>query len=74
MKKFWKFLAVTAVAAGLVPYKVEKGEDGKITAAKALFWEFSRTPDNADTEPADEPVYHCVPTAENSTPPAEPQQ
>lgn len=44
MKKFWKVLGITALAAGLTPYKVEKNEDTGENSYQALLWRITSAP------------------------------
>lgn len=39
MKKFWKVLGITALAAALVPYRVEKDEENGDMTFDALLWQ-----------------------------------
>lgn len=39
MKKLWKFLGVTALAAALVPYRVDRDEVTGDLTMDALFWQ-----------------------------------
>lgn len=44
MKKFWKVLGITALAASLVPYRVNKDEEAETTTVDALLWQATRRP------------------------------
>lgn len=44
MKKVWKALSAAAVAATLLPYRVEKKEENGEIRVKALLWEATSTP------------------------------
>lgn len=44
MKKFWKVLGITALAAGLIPYKVEKNEETGENSYQALLWRITSAP------------------------------
>lgn len=39
MKKFWKVLGITALAAALVPYRVEKDDKNGDVTFDALLWQ-----------------------------------
>lgn len=39
MKKFWKVLGITALAAALVPYRVEKDDKNGDVTFNALLWQ-----------------------------------
>lgn len=43
MKKLWKFLGVTALAAALVPYRVDKDEETGDLTLDALLWQGKRS-------------------------------
>lgn len=44
MKKFWKVLGITALAASLIPYRVNKDEETQTTTMDALLWQATRRP------------------------------
>ena len=44
MKKFWKVLGITALAASLIPYRVNKDEETETTTMDALLWQAIRRP------------------------------
>jgi len=44
MKKFWKALGITALAATLIPYRVHKDHDTDTTTMDALLWQAIRRP------------------------------
>lgn len=44
MKKFWKVLGITALAASLIPYRVNKDEETETTTMDALLWQATRRP------------------------------
>ena len=44
MKKFWKVLGITALAASLIPYRVNKDEETETTTMDALLWQAARRP------------------------------
>ena len=44
MKKFWKALGVTALAAALLPYRVRRDQDEDATTIDALLWQATRRP------------------------------
>lgn len=39
MKKFWKFLGITALAAALIPYRVNKDDETGDLTLDALLWQ-----------------------------------
>lgn len=44
MKKFWKVLGLTALAAAVIPYRVRRDEEANTTSIDALLWQLSRGP------------------------------
>lgn len=42
MKKFWKALGLTALAATLIPYYVDEDKETGSVTVKALFWKFTK--------------------------------
>ncbi len=42
MKKFWKALGLTALAAAVIPYRVHKDEEENTTSVDALMWQLTR--------------------------------
>lgn len=44
MKKLWKALGITALAAALIPYRVQKDEEAQTTSVDALLWQATRGP------------------------------
>ena len=44
MKKLWKALGITALAAALLPYRVRKDQDEDATTIDALLWQATRRP------------------------------
>lgn len=44
MKKFWKALGITALAASLIPYRVHKDQETSTTTMDALLWQAIRRP------------------------------
>ena len=46
MKKLWKVLGITALAAALIPYRVRKEQEGEedVTTIDALLWQAIRRP------------------------------
>ena len=48
MKKFWKVLGLGALAAGLVPYKVETDEETGEKSYQALLWRITSAPVGED--------------------------
>ena len=48
MKKALKVLGITALVAGLVPYKIKKDDETGELHIKALFWGVSRGPKNSE--------------------------
>ena len=44
MKKLWKALGITALAATLIPYRVQKDEEAQTTSVDALLWQATRGP------------------------------
>ncbi len=47
MKKFWKALGLTALAAAVLPYRVEGDKDTGSLTVQALLWKLTEKP-NAD--------------------------
>ncbi len=45
MKKFWKALGLTALAATLIPYYVDEDKETGSVTVKALFWKFTKKTD-----------------------------
>lgn len=50
MKKFWKFLGVAALAAGLTPYKIEKNEETGENSYQSLLMKVTTAPDEETGE------------------------
>lgn len=48
MKKFWKVLGFTALAAALTPYRVEKNEETGEKSYQALLWRITSAPSGED--------------------------
>lgn len=48
MKKFWKILGITALAAAVIPYRVEGDEVTGTVTVKSLLWKLTKKP-NADS-------------------------
>lgn len=44
MKKLWKALGITALAAALLPYRVRKDPESDTTTVDALLWQAARRP------------------------------
>lgn len=44
MKKFWKALGLTALAAAVLPYRVRRDKEENVTTVDALLWQFIRRP------------------------------
>lgn len=44
MKKLWKVLGITALAASLIPYRVNKDDETESTTMDALLWQAIRRP------------------------------
>ena len=44
MKKLWKALGITALAASLIPYRVHKDHGTDTTTMDALLWQATRRP------------------------------
>lgn len=44
MKKLWKALGITALAAALLPYRVRKDPESDTTNVDALLWQAARRP------------------------------
>ncbi len=44
MKKLWKALGITALAASLIPYRVRKDHETNATTMDALLWQATRRP------------------------------
>lgn len=44
MKKLWKVLGITALAASLIPYRVNKDDEAESTTVDALLWQATRRP------------------------------
>ena len=44
MKKLWKALGITALAAALLPYRVRRDQESDITTVDALLWQAARRP------------------------------
>jgi len=44
MKKLWKALGITALAATLIPYRVRKDHETGATTMDALLWQATRRP------------------------------
>ena len=44
MKKIWKVLGITALAASLIPYRVNKDDEAESTTVDALLWQATRRP------------------------------
>lgn len=50
MKKFWKMLGITALAAGLTPYKVEKNEETGVRTYQSLLMRITTSPGEEEGE------------------------
>ena len=48
MKKLWKALGITALAAAVIPYRFRKDEDAGISSMDALLWQATRHPGEGD--------------------------
>lgn len=44
MKKLWKALGITALAAAVIPYRFRKDEDAGTSSMDALLWQATRRP------------------------------
>ena len=44
MKKFWKALGITALAAAVIPYRIRKDREEDVTTVDALLWQLTRRP------------------------------
>ena len=44
MKNIWKVLGITALAASLIPYRVNKDDETESTTMDALLWQATRRP------------------------------
>ena len=44
MKNIWKVLGITALAASLIPYRVNKDDETESTTLDALLWQATRRP------------------------------
>lgn len=44
MKKLWKALGITALAAAILPYRVRKDQEEDATTIDALLWQATRRP------------------------------
>lgn len=44
MKKLWKALGITALAAALLPYRVRRDQENDATTIDALLWQVTRCP------------------------------
>lgn len=44
MKKFWKALGIAALAAAVIPYRVEGDEDTGALTVQALLWKLTQKP------------------------------
>ncbi|MDE6841865.1 MAG: hypothetical protein K2P49_13705, partial [Oscillospiraceae bacterium] len=49
MKKFWKVLGLTALAAALVPYRVRRDDETGQQTVEALLWQVTRGPGEDQT-------------------------
>lgn len=50
MKKFWKTLGLTALAAALVPYRIEGDKETGALTVQALLWKFTEKTDANGTK------------------------
>ena len=50
MKKLWKALGITVLAAAFIPYRFRKDKDEGSTHVDALLWQVTRRPGNGDDE------------------------
>ena len=44
MKKFWKALGLTALAAAVLPYRIRRDQEENTTTVDALLWQAARRP------------------------------
>lgn len=50
MKKIWKALGITALAATVIPYRIRKDKENDTTNVDALLWQLTRRPGTAEEE------------------------
>lgn len=50
MKKLWKALGITALAAAFVPYRFRRNKEEGTTSVDALLWQVTRRPGDGEDE------------------------
>ena len=50
MKKLWKALGITALAAAVIPYRVRRDQEEDVTTVDALLWQLTRRPGEGEAK------------------------